>query len=377
MLNMKKYLIFLTISGIFFTISCNNFGKDFFGKKSAKEAYQDVLKKKNPVVLTAWDYAGSFALEHPHLLLDSYSEYGTTKAGIADANAFQINLKPGQRLIASYKIDSFFMPAFLEIWVNDVAGKKLLASADSLLKIVNYFSKSGGNYIVKFQPKMEVNINFELVIQIAAGLDFPIDSKSKSNIGSLWGDPRDGGVRKHEGIDIFAAKGSNILAEADGTIAYIDETEIGGKVVSLRPKSEDFTIYHAHLDEQKVKAGDIVSKGQIIGTVGNTGNAKTTAPHLHLGIYGRSGAVDPLYFVKKTAIVISPKPKKLLQSVKLGTTATLYAGPDSKNPYNIKTGFIATSEAITNGFYRVKLKDGSKGFVKESDFKKANSVASK
>ncbi len=374
---MKKYLIFLIISGIFFTISCNNFGKDIFAKKSAKERYQEVLKKKNPTVLTAWDYAGNFALDHPHLITDSYAEYGSTNVGIADANAFQINLKPGQRIIASYSIDSFSMPAFIEIWEQDGTGKKILASADSIVKAANYFSELGGNYIVKFQPKIEVNANFKLAIQVLPGLDFPIDPKSKSNIGSLWGDPRDGGARKHEGIDIFAAKGSKILAEADGTIAYIDETEIGGKVVSLRPKGEDFTIYHAHLDEQKVKAGDIVSKGQIIGTVGNTGNAKTTPPHLHLGIYGRSGAVDPLHFVKKTATVITPNPRKLLQSVKLGTTANLYAGPDSKNPYNIKTGFIATSEAFTNGFYRVKLKDGSKGFVKESDFKKANSVASK
>lgn len=374
---MKKHFVLLITSSICLGISCNNFGKDLFAKKSAKEIYQDDLKKKNPAVLTSWDYAGSFALEHPYLIIDSYAEYGATNPGIADANAFLINIKPGQRITASYSIDSFSMPAFLEIWEQDGANKKLLSSADSILKEASYFSEFGGNYIVKFQPKMEVNANFKLFIQILPGLDFPIDPKSKSNIGSLWGDPRDGGVRKHEGIDIFAAKGSNILAEADGTISYIDETEIGGKVVSLRPKGEDFTIYHAHLDEQSVQAGDIVSKGQIIGKVGNTGNAKTTAPHLHLGIYGRSGAVDPFHFVKKTATVVPPTARILLESVKLASSANVYLGPNTKNPKGIKAGFNATSEAFTNGFYRVKLQDGSKGFVKESDFKKAKSVTSK
>ena len=150
---MKKHLIFLVISSIFFTTSCNNFGKQFFAKKSAKEVYQEDLKKKNPAVLTAWDYAGSFALEHPHLIIDSYAEYGATNAGIADANAFLINIKPGQRIIASYSIDSFSMTAFLEIWEQDGANKKLLSSADSITNAANYFSESGGNYIVKFQPK--------------------------------------------------------------------------------------------------------------------------------------------------------------------------------------------------------------------------------
>ncbi len=40
--------------------------------------------------------------------------------------------------------------------------------------------------------------------------------------------------------------------------------------------------------------GDVVAPGTPLGTVGNTGNARTTPPHLHYGIYGREGALDPL-----------------------------------------------------------------------------------
>jgi hypothetical protein len=60
-------------------------------------------------------------------------------------------------------------------------------------------------------------------------------------------------------------------------------------------------MYFAHLQEHKVTSGENVTLGQMIGTVGNTGNARTTPPHLHFGIYIRGeGAVDPVDFITKT-----------------------------------------------------------------------------
>lgn len=368
---MKKRFCYLLLTFLILITACNNFGKDLFAKKSAREVYVETLKKKNPLLLTSWESAGKFAMDNPFQLSDSYAEHGTTNSGVADANAYLINLKPGQQVIASYSTDSLRMPAFLEIWERKEDGRNLLASADSLTKTANYFSVAGGDYLIKFQPKIESKTNFKLNIQLAAGLDFPLELKAKSNIGSLWGDPRDGGTRKHEGIDIFAARGSDILAEADGTIGYLDDTEIGGKVVSLRPKGQNFSIYHAHLDEQLVQTGQQVTKGQIIGKVGNTGNAKTTVPHLHLGIYTNAGAVDPLYFVKKTSLLSTINPRKLNEKLKFSSSAILYPGPFPKNAYSNKGGFIAVTEGFTNGFYRVRLEDGSKGFVQVSELKKA------
>ena len=368
---MSKTTAFWMAFLLMISASCNNLNKNFFTKKTPKEIYKDVLKKKDPQLLSAWDYAGKYALEHPLIITDSYAEYGLTKAGTADANAFQISLKPGQQIIANYDMDSLTMPAFLEIWKRDANEMVLLASADSINKTAIYFSIDGADYIIKFQPKIEVSANYNLIIQVAAGLEYPIDPKAKSSIGSLWGDPRDGGVRKHEGIDIFAAKGSKIIAAADGVVTNVGETEIGGKVVSLRPKGQDLSIYYAHLDEQLVQYGQAVTKGQVIGTVGNTGNAITTVPHLHLGIYTRNGAVDPLLFVKKLPIVKPIAPKKLQQQLKFSSTALLYPSPAVKNPLTVAKGFIAVTEGYTNAFYRVRLEDGTKGFVKEADYKKA------
>ena len=145
-------------------------------------------------------------------------------------------------------------------------------------------------------------------------LAFPVAGK-KSNIGSLWGASRDGGRRKHEGIDIFARKGTPVVAITDGVIVERGNTPIGGKVLWLKSSTHGWTAYYAHLDKQSVKEGQYVRKGQVIGTVGTTGNAQYTPAHLHFGIYKMNGPINPLPYVKNA-------PKVLLKqkSIKRKTT---------------------------------------------------------
>ena len=140
---------------------------------------------------------------------------------------------------------------------------------------------------------------------LSKSLVFPVASK-KSFIGSFWGAVRDGGKRKHEGIDIFARKGTPVVAICDGIIVLKSNTPRGGKVLWLQSTTYPMTVYYAHLDQQKVKSGQFVRKGQVIGTVGNTGNARYTPAHLHFGIYKYSGAVNPLPYVKNSKKVVVP-----------------------------------------------------------------------
>ena len=132
---------------------------------------------------------------------------------------------------------------------------------------------------------------------VSRSLDFPV-SGTKSNIGGFWGDSRDGGERKHKGIDIFAKKGTPVVAVSDGRIVKEAHTPIGGKTIWLKPTNRSWTAYYAHLDKQLVKPGQRVRKGQVIGTVGNTGNARKTPSHLHFGIRPGKGWVNPLPYVK-------------------------------------------------------------------------------
>ncbi|HEX6848931.1 MAG TPA: M23 family metallopeptidase [Chitinophagaceae bacterium] len=150
-------------------------------------------------------------------------------------------------------------------------------------------------------------INIKPTPSLSSSWAFPVWGK-KTNIGSFWGDARDGGKRKHEGIDIFAKRGTPVVAVYDGVIVSKSITALGGKNLWLQSTRHSVRAYYAHLDEQKVKAGQFVKKGQVIGTVGNTGNAKKTPPHLHFGIYKWfSGAIDPLPYVMYSPKILTPE----------------------------------------------------------------------
>jgi hypothetical protein len=96
------------------------------------------------------------------------------------------------------------------------------------------------------------------------------------------------------------------LAAADGVVRGVGVTSLGGKVVWLRDE-DGHALYYAHLDRQYVTEGQQVRTGDTLGFIGNTGNARTTPPHLHFGIYARGeGPVDPWYFVYRLPIGASP-----------------------------------------------------------------------
>lgn len=111
-----------------------------------------------------------------------------------------------------------------------------------------------------------------------------------------WGFPRSGG-RTHKGNDIFAPEGSPLLAVASGVVVKTSPVErgLGGIIVSYLTDS-GLVIYNAHMHSiaPGIAPGTRVIPGQQIGTVGRTGNARTTPPHLHIGVYPASGGViDP------------------------------------------------------------------------------------
>lgn len=126
---------------------------------------------------------------------------------------------------------------------------------------------------------------------------FPV-AGTHSRILDKWGASRGGGVRRHKGIDIHARKGTPVVALSDGRIVERAHTPIGGKTLWLKASGQPWKAYYAHLDKQFVKEGQYVRKGQVIGTVGNTGNARTTPSHLHFGVARGNHWVNPLPYVK-------------------------------------------------------------------------------
>ena len=132
-------------------------------------------------------------------------------------------------------------------------------------------------------------------------LPVPVQGVRASRIADTFGAPR-GRDRTHAGVDIFAKRGTPVLSATRGVVASVRDGGLGGKQVwVIGPARERH--YYAHLDEWQagLQMGDLVQPGDPLGTVGTTGNARGTPPHLHYGIYGGSGAYDPLPLLKAAA----------------------------------------------------------------------------
>ncbi len=364
-----RYILFFLIA--ICTQACNNFGKDIFNTRTPKEKYEDKIEKTSPRFSEAWINAGNFALANPLKINLPYAEYARVNQGKADATAYTFTAKPGQKITIQLQQKDIRFTTYTELYEVIGESKNLVATADTLLNRIEYTITNTNQYIIRTQPQLEATGNFTVQISTSPSLFFPVDAKAKSNIGSLWGDARDGGKRKHEGIDIMAAKGTNLVAVADAEVDYVSENELGGKVISLRPNGQNFTVYYAHLDQQLVQDGQQVKKGQVIGTVGNTGNARTTVPHLHFGIYTRNGAVDPLGFVQGSKTAAEPAKTELGKVYQLGKNTAIYPAPEKKNPYKITVEKTFTTEGYSNNYYRVLLDNGAKVYISAADLKKA------
>lgn len=101
--------------------------------------------------------------------------------------------------------------------------------------------------------------------------------------------------RRHDGIDIKAPDGTPVRAADDGKVMYVNSSMRGyGNIIIMMHKDDFFTVY-AHNDENLVKMGDKVAKGEIIASVGSTGNASTS--HLHFEVRQGKGVRNPLFFL--------------------------------------------------------------------------------
>ncbi len=113
-----------------------------------------------------------------------------------------------------------------------------------------------------------------------------------------WGAPRSGG-RRHQGVDMIAARGTPIVAIYAGTIKRISTNTLGGKSIWLRAGNGD-EFYYAHLDNYgDISVGKSVSEGYVVGYNGSSGNAPDWLPHLHFEFHpGGGSAVNPYPLVK-------------------------------------------------------------------------------
>ncbi|HUC81511.1 MAG TPA: M23 family metallopeptidase [Flavisolibacter sp.] len=351
-----KQLILPTILSAVILSACSSASTNIFSKKTPLEKYEAKLEdnglEKTPEG-RQWLAASKTALQQPVAIELPYRHAGNFSSVKPQAIGLSFTATRGQRLTFDLaKNDTASFVLYAELYRQDATGSTtLLQSPDTNVSTFSYNVPETGNYVLKIQPQLFRVGNYELSVSTGPSLHFPVGDK-KAYIGSVWGDNRDGGKRSHEGVDIFAPKRTPAVAAADGYITGVREGGIGGKTVWLRPEGQNYTLYYAHLDEQLVQEGQRVKTGDTLGLVGNTGNARTTPPHLHFGIYGFGGALDPYPFVNrqvKTAPAVSAK--KMTEQLRLVKELKL-------SDFTAKKNTLLMPLAVTSKGYIAELPDG-------------------
>jgi len=273
----------------------------------------------------------------------------------------QVNIFPSINTRAEVFVDVFY--------VKNAATEPMrigsMAAKEQQLKIA---AEHTGQYLVRVQPSHVAQGLIDIAITSPLRYGFPVDTGRENAVQSLFGGDRDGGARRHEGIDIFAPRGTPVIAAEAGYVTRVGDTPRGGKNVWVRGDQRSF--YYAHLDSIAVSSGDRVMRGDVLGTVGNTGNAVTTSPHLHFGIYKfAQGAVDPLPLVgrKKSVNTYTPPMVELAPrwlSIKT-EKANLRSGPSLKTTAvaSLMRAELVQVDSVAGDWLRVTTGNGTKGFI--------------
>lgn len=281
---------------------CSQLNKatDLVTNPTAKERYKRDLNVSEEL-FRLWEEQLDLALKDSVKIEPPFLLAGHFKPKSFPVYSFNIDLKVGEKLDVLVELDSTSQLVFIELYQlqNDSLGiYKDITRSDFNRKTLGHEVDLTGTYKIVVQPEIEASTPFSIKISTRPVYNFPVAGAKNTNIQSYWGASRDAGRRSHEGIDIFAPRGTPVVAVTDGYITRSGERGLGGKQVWLRDQKRDQSLYYAHLDSIAIEGRRSVRIGDTIGFVGNTGNARTTPPHLHFGIYkSYRGAIDPLHFV--------------------------------------------------------------------------------
>lgn len=118
------------------------------------------------------------------------------------------------------------------------------------------------------------------------GLMVPVDGVAPENVSDTYTQMRDGGARTHHALDILAKRGTAVLAADNGTVLRLKRNALGGITIYAVDSNRRFVFYYAHLDRYAagLREGQAITKGELLGYVGTTGNAPKNIPHLHFQV---------------------------------------------------------------------------------------------
>lgn len=351
------------------------FLQQLFGPGTPRAAYRKTALKEGKLGeqdLALWDGAYEVAKSTPlSVSLPHREEMHLDNQLVYSAQSLRLRIPAGRLLRIRVQTQAAALFGELFRLKGGAAGKRPAEYFTEGKREITYETPwlHGEELILVLQAPAWQFTRYDLQITTEPVLLFPVEGKDEKAIQSFWGAPRDGGARKHEGNDIFASKGTPLLALTDGEITRLTNTGIGGNTVWLYDRERDLRYYYAHLDEQLVRQGQRVQRGDVVGTVGNTGNARTTPPHLHFGIYD-NGAIDPYPFLQNAdelpaaSPLVLDQPAAALTVPARGSHALRFSpAGDGAVIRQLQNGEKVTGLGLTGRFYRIKTGRGEIGYA--------------
>lgn len=167
------------------------------------------------------------------------------------------------------------------LWVLGGCAVALIAFLAATIRVVEPSSADAQPAPLPVQPPHQV------AMVDAPGLIVPVQGVRPDRLRSNWGEARGGGMRAHQGLDIIAPANTPVIAAADGRVEKLYYSN-GGGGITLYQRSADggWIYYYAHLAGYApgIAEGRSVRAGDVLGYVGDTGNAGTGNYHLHFGV---------------------------------------------------------------------------------------------
>ncbi|NOT06810.1 MAG: M23 family metallopeptidase [Gemmatimonadales bacterium] len=346
-----------------------------FRSESAHEEYVHTLKTgglERTALGRDWIDAANRAIAAPLAAPLPFRETGYFAPQVPAAVGYRFDLRRGRKLVISVNFEAasaarLFVDLFrLDRDADSNAAYRVasLAAGDSTLA---YDVRRDGTYLLRIQPELLRGGRWTVVQRTEGTLGFPVPGFGVQAIRSKFGVDREAGRRRHQGIDIFARRGTPVVAVVDGYAAPGTNT-LGGNVVWLRDGRRGRSFYYAHLDRWALEAGQAVKAGDTVGYIGTTGNARTTPPHLHFGIY-EGGPADPLPFLSPEDPAPGPvraPVEQLGQLVRVTVVdAVMRAGPTGRSDTLalLARGTVGRVTGASGSSLRIALPEGTAGYL--------------
>jgi hypothetical protein len=212
--NFTKLLPVLALLALLAGCNSNNTPlREVFRKQTPYEKYEQSLRNADldkTALGQDWLLAGRRVLRDSIVIAIPFQETGYFAADKPAAYSYRIDARRGERIVVRVDVQAQ-QPVRLFVDVFQLGGvPEVVASSDTSANTLDYEVDEDRQHLVRVQPELLRSGRYTISVTSAPSLGFPVAGKDDRAIGSFWGVARDGGRRKHEGVDIFAKRGTPV-----------------------------------------------------------------------------------------------------------------------------------------------------------------------